>query len=302
MSFTNYLLSKGFSTSTAQGYNNDVNRFKEWLKKENMRVDMVVYADVIHYVHYLKAKAKKQSRSVRIHSVKHYFDYLISVNEVTENPASSIVLKGGKRRTLHNILSKQELENIYHSFELKTKEDKNNLSRYTPSVLTFERNKIIVGLMIYQGLSSVDLGNLGLKDLKLREGKVFIPASRRSNQRELTLEAVQIMDLMEYTLKTREQIRKEQHKESDKLIISTGSGEKINNTLSSLVKKLRIQNKNIVSLKQIRASVITHWLKQYNLREVQYMAGHRYVSSTEAYFINDLEGLSEDITKFHPLG
>ena len=32
------------------------------------------------------------------------------------------------------------------------------------------------------------------------------------------------------------------------------------------------------------------------------MAGHRYVSSTEAYKINDLEGLQEDIGKFHPLG
>jgi integrase/recombinase XerD len=35
---------------------------------------------------------------------------------------------------------------------------------------------------------------------------------------------------------------------------------------------------------------------------VQCLAGHRYVSSTEAYLINDLEDLTEDIAKFHPIG
>jgi len=45
---------------------------------------------------------------------------------------------------------------------------------------------------------------------------------------------------------------------------------------------------------------ITHWLKQYNLREVQYMAGHRYVSSTEAYPVNNMEDLRADIDQFYP--
>ncbi|TRX50917.1 integrase [Fulvivirga sp. M361] len=55
-------------------------------------------------------------------------------------------------------------------------------------------------------------------------------------------------------------------------------------------------------MKHIRASVITHWLKQYNLREVQYMAGHRKVMSTESYQRNDTEGLQLDVDQFHPLG
>ena len=32
------------------------------------------------------------------------------------------------------------------------------------------------------------------------------------------------------------------------------------------------------------------------------MAGHKYVSSTESYQQNDLEGLQEEIGKYHPLG
>ncbi|HTE29663.1 MAG TPA: hypothetical protein VK666_04765 [Chryseolinea sp.] len=40
----------------------------------------------------------------------------------------------------------------------------------------------------------------------------------------------------------------------------------------------------------------------YNLRKVQYLAGHRYISSTEAYQQSEMEGRAEEVNKFHPLG
>jgi site-specific recombinase XerD len=57
-----------------------------------------------------------------------------------------------------------------------------------------------------------------------------------------------------------------------------------------------------VNAQQIRASVITKWLRIHNLREVQYLAGHRFISSTESFMENDMEGLKEEINQFHPLG
>lgn len=44
-----------------------------------------------------------------------------------------------------------------------------------------------------------------------------------------------------------------------------------------------------------------HWLKTHNLRQVQYMAGHIYVSSTERYKINSLDNLKSKLEKLHPL-
>lgn len=52
---------------------------------------------------------------------------------------------------------------------------------------------------------------------------------------------------------------------------------------------------------QIRSNVITHWLKSYNLRQVQYMAGHKHVSSTEHYQLNNLDNLQSKLEKYHPL-
>jgi integrase/recombinase XerD len=72
--------------------------------------------------------------------------------------------------------------------------------------------------------------------------------------------------------------------------------------MQKLVKSIQEKNKKIKDIKHIRTSVITNWLKIHNLRKVQYMAGHRYVSSTEAYQINNIEELQDDIKKYHPIG
>ncbi|HAV54320.1 MAG TPA: integrase [Aequorivita sp.] len=64
---------------------------------------------------------------------------------------------------------------------------------------------------------------------------------------------------------------------------------------------MRALNLRVKDSKQIRASVITHWLKHYNIRKVQYMAGHRYISSTERYVQDNLEDLHEMIENLHPI-
>ena len=178
----------------------------------------------------------------------------------------------------------------------------NDFKNIESDSLAKKRNEVIVSLLVYQGLNSTELGRLTTADLKLREGKVFINGTRRSNERTLKMESHQILDFMEYQLKTRADILQETGKETDLLFTSFGSSTKFNNIISKLLPQLKKLNKKVKSVHQIRTSVIVHWLKLYNLREVQYMAGHRYVSSTEAYLINDLEDLQDDIEKYHPIG
>ena len=66
--------------------------------------------------------------------------------------------------------------------------------------------------------------------------------------------------------------------------------------------KLGRKYPGIVNVRQLRASVIVKWLKLYNLRKVQYLAGHRYISATESYQQSEMEGLTEEVNKYHPLG
>ena len=288
--FIQYLLQKGYSIKSSERYLKDIELFKKWLHKENLVEEAINYNDITHYIQSKKGKVKQITIATVLASLKQYYNYLQELGFVAENPTLRIQIKGIKRKILYPILSKQQLEKIYFDY-------KNTLS----NSLSKRRNEIIVSLLVYQGLNTSEIQRLTTKDIKLRDGKIFIKGGRRSNERTLRLESHQILDLMEYTLQVRQAILVASKKETDLLFVSQGSSLKLQDVLQKLMQHLHKQNKEVKSLKQLRTSVITHWLKTYNLRQTQYMAGHRYVSSTEAYLINDLEDLQEDINKYHPI-
>ena len=132
----------------------------------------------------------------------------------------------------------------------------------------------------------------------------------KSNGRILKLEAHQIMEFYQYIHEIRKAILETKPKRdyqskvgTDKLFIGDGgSTDHFSNYITQLMIQARKLNPNLINAKQIRASVITKWLRMYNLREVQYLAGHRYISSTESYLENEMEGLIEEVQQFHPLG
>jgi integrase/recombinase XerD len=297
--FRKYLQQRGHSNQSVSSHFRNLSYFLNWCEDENIEADLASYNEVISYINHLRNKGVKQ-RTIQVYtgSLKHYFKWLIKEEIRDNNPLENLKIQGVKRKHLYHILEKQDLERLYNNFTQPLPQS----GKFSPILPAWKRNKVILGLIVYQGLTSRELGMLNVKDVKLREGKIYIPGSRRSNERELNLESHQVIDIMEYILKEREELLKINASAKEKLFISTGRSSRFNNIIAGLMKKLKEQDKQVSSLKQIRASVITHWLKNYNLRQVQYMAGHRYVSSTEAFLINDLEGLQEEIDKFHPIG
>jgi integrase/recombinase XerD len=115
----------------------------------------------------------------------------------------------------------------------------------------------------------------------------------------LTLEPYQVYELMDYVQTVRKAFT-EVHGSSDRLFLQWGKGDNFYNITAQLLTHLRRINPSVRNLDQIRASVINHWVKVYDLRKAQYLAGHRYVSSTEAYKQQLIDQLQEDVKKFHP--
>ena len=71
--------------------------------------------------------------------------------------------------------------------------------------------------------------------------------------------------------------------------------------ISRIIGEAKRLNPLVESSGQIRSSVIMNWIRQYNLRQVQYMAGHRSIGSTERYKKEDLQDLTGQLAKYHPL-
>jgi site-specific recombinase XerD len=72
--------------------------------------------------------------------------------------------------------------------------------------------------------------------------------------------------------------------------------------MQGMIRQLRRLNPRVINAAQLRSSVIAHWLKGSNLRQVQYMAGHKYVSSTQRYQLTTLDDLKSELQKHHPMG
>lgn len=300
--FADYLFQKGYSSTTVRSFTRELHRFMQWMERDNTEIENIGYNDITAYLQSF-GSVSQQTKRCYLRGVKHYFDYLIAQEQRSDNPAAFIQLKGIKRRTLYDVLNRQELDNLYHQYKLPDEQSKEkNQNWFKSKMLAQQRNKVIVGCMLYQGLDAKDIHRLQVSDVKLKEGLLHIPGSRKSEARELKLEALQIMELMEYMLHTRKALLAFTGKTTEQLFISVGTSEGVGNMMSRLIKRLHQINPKVSSIKQIKTSVIVHWLKLYNLRQVQYMAGHRYISSTENYLVNEMDSMIEDIAKYHPIG
>ncbi len=291
--YKSYLQKENYSPSTVENYTKSIEIFLKWCKRNDTTPETIDYKTILKYIKYLQRK-KNSKKTVKhqLGIVKSYFKYLLSKNYRSDNPVENIHIKGVKRTINYNLLEADELEDLYYSFETENIKDPYHR-------LTAKRNKAITGLMVYQGLNTTELIQLEIENLELYKGKIYIKSGRRSNARMLELKSWQVIELLEYTKEIREEIKQRKNVQSERLFIPNNA--RLGNTVLHIIKKLKKTNHKVTNINQIRASVITNWLGQYNLRKVQYLAGHRYISSTERYLQDDLENLHEIVNNFHPI-
>lgn len=275
MDFKDYLTEQGYSKTTIRSHTKSIEPFLKWCKRNKETPELIDYKTFLKYIKYLQRKVKtsKRTQKHQIGITKIYFKYLLSENHRADNPIEDLNLKGVKRSFNHNLLDADELEDLYYSFETDNYQE--DYHKYTN-----KRAKIIIGLLVYQGLNTTDLSHLKTEHLQLSKGKIYIPSTRRSNARTLELKPWQIMEFMAYINEARPIIQ-DKIKTYDEQLFPINA--RFNSIVYHIFKKLKKYNQKVENAKQIRASVITNWLGQYNLRKVQYLAGHRYISSTERY-------------------
>jgi integrase/recombinase XerD len=284
MNFETYLQNKRYSPGTIRSYELHEQSFAEWMASQELTGEQVSYNDVIAFMRDMQ-QAGKSKKTVRdmLNVLRHYFAYLITEGKRQDNPAAGLYIRGIIRKLPANLLTMEELEALYGQYQLQLHVDR--------------EKKLMLGLLIYQGLQTEEISRLEAAHIHLREGKLFIKGGRKSNERWLSLQAHQVLELQEYMQANR-------FKEGVFLSrTSRVNASKINisNRIRHMTGQLRQLNEKIINVNQIRNSVITHWLSLYNLRQVQYMTGHRYVSSTARYQVSNMGDLQSELQKHHPM-
>jgi integrase/recombinase XerD len=284
MTFEEHLKEEGFKPETVYQHCKYASYFLAWTAEESLSLNQITYTEILDFADHLKKDSKGINLINRVMlAVRYYFTYLQHEGQLNYNPAAGISLKGAIRTVPRDLLDKTELEDLYESYLIKDERT--------------HRNKVILGLLVYQALTREELETIRPEHLKLREGKIQVPQTGKQNGRILNLQPHQILDLQEYMLLVRPKLQSR----SARLFTGRNDLEELKNTLLHLNHALRRINSKVKHAVQIRQSVITEWLKEKDLRTVQYMAGHRYVSSTERYRESNLEDLKEALSKHHPL-
>lgn len=284
-SFEEYRNKNGYSAKSIRVQNSHVNRLKNWCINQNINLEEISYNQALQFIDSERQRGILNQSIIReINSIRIYFDYLLESEKVKQNIFRRVKIRNSGKKVIPETLTPEQLETIYQRFL--------NLPQWEHRTKTakelHKRNIVLLGLLVYQGLTSGETAKLETTHINLAEGKIYIPSTRKSNARTLKLQANQILPIKTYI---------EEFNPKPYLFSSKKQSDMICNIVSQ-AKKL---SPEIIDSRQIRASVIMNWLKQYNIRQVQYMAGHKSIRSTEQYRSQDLSDLTKQLELFHPL-
>ena len=278
--FRDYLHGQRLSAATCATYEKYLSIFTGWLEAEGLHGSTFVYTDIVDFMQKLKLQGRSDA-SVRYHLsvLRHYGNYLIQTAQRNDNPATGLYVRGLIRRLPTNLLSMEDMEQLVQQYSIQLNVD--------------DARKLMFSLLVYQGLTVGELTRLESRDIRLQEGKIYIRCTSHSNERLLNLHGSQVPRLQAYL--------KQNKFRSDPLLIAQDKGMNIHNRIRYMFKQLKMLNERVINAGQIRSSVITYWLSCHSIRQVQYMAGHKYVSSTERYQLTHLEDLQSEVNRHHPM-
>lgn len=279
-----YLKSKRHKESTIHSHINNLKLFIVWAKDKHIGIDQLSYQEILEYVRHLKEReVTTPTLNGYLLSIRKYYEHLKEEGTIEVNPAKKIHIRGAVKKIIFNPLSFAELENLFIEYSMRAEHiDK----RFRAAHL---RKVVVLGLLVYQGLHSGEIAKLETGHINLQKGSIYIPSGTRSNSRILAMDGKQFISLHRYLTTKKFQGTK----------LFEGN---IRGLVDGLMQEVKGLNPVVKNAGHIRSSVILHWTKIHNKRQVQYMIGHRYISSIEKYQVQDLDSLTDALSKHHPFG
>lgn len=280
-----YLKGKLAKTS-ADNYLFTINHFL----KMNPKAKRYKYVDLVNWLAQTTKRYPNIQTSIRILSaIKKYYDYLVWTGQRNDNPCQTLTIKKGGD---HQI----QFQNLFTSSELEMLLKREN--RYADLL---DRNKVLISLMIYQGLTSEEVMRMDVDDVDLDAGKITLKQPRKQSERELELKPNQIRVLDRYINETRVDMAK--GKTSKLILNKLGKPISVSGINSVFDQLALLFPDRKLNPRSVRMSVISNWIneKKIPLEIVQEWAGHKWPSSTEKYRRPDSNEQRKLINQFFPI-
>lgn len=168
------------------------------------------------------------------------------------------------------------------------------------------RNRVIVSMLVYQGLSGKEISALRPDHVDMDEGTLYIEKTPYTNGRKLFLKPDQYGIFHDYFGNGRIRLMKNYPDDFSKslFIVSTRGTGDLTDLIFRMLRKYRfLFPGKALTAENIRRSLIYNLLNvdKYPVDEVQYFAGHKWPSTTAAY-VNHID-LSDRafVNAIHPM-
>ncbi len=269
--YKKHLEKEGYSASTAEKSMIYARKYIKWLEEHNLKIEDTEYRDLLNYIGYLQTQNfKKTYINQQITCLGYYYNYLN-----LPNITYKVRILGAEERS-KLLLSEKELDEIYNNYESSNIEE-----------------KLMLGLIIYQGITREETLKLTIKSINPEKGQIEIPGTNYRNERILNLESHQVIPFYNHI-----EMKKSQKEEI--LFTKCKTHWVLSKFLTLIHKNLNKQNEKL-NLKQLRQSRYTIYIKNHGLRIGQHMSGFKSIKTAERYRKKDITDLKAAILKYHPL-
>lgn len=283
--FLKYLeIERNYSKNTIIGYQNDLNIFIKYLKKNNINYIKITYKEIRKYLSFLfEMKYSNKSVSRNISTLRSLYRYLNENNIIDNNPM--LLISNPKlEKKLPNFLYYDELEILLNIPDKTT--------------ILGLRDAFILELLYSTGIRVSELVNIKMKDINFNDKKILILG--KGSKERYVLYGNTLNNLLELYLSNS---RNSLNKNSEYLILNK-NGEKISDRAIRLIINKIINKGQLdyhVSPHTLRHTFATHMLEGgADLKSVQELLGHSSLSTTQVYTHITNERLRNVYLKTHP--
>ncbi|MDP9229723.1 MAG: site-specific tyrosine recombinase XerD [Bacteroidota bacterium] len=288
--FKAYLqLEKSLSDNSVQAYLRDIEKLTQFLQLNNSLKTpaQLELKDLQQFIRSIAELGMTQTSQARIISgIKSFYKYCLIENISSTDPTA--LLEPPKlKRTLPDVLSFDEIENIISQIDLSTPEG--------------GRNKAIFETLYSCGLRVTELVNLKISQLYLDVGFIRV-IGKGDKERLVPIGRSAIKYINIYKNKIRVHIAVKAGNED--IVFLNRRGTKLSRVMIFLILKELVKKAGItknISPHTFRHSFATHLVEGgADLRAVQEMLGHESITTTEIYTHLDREFLRKTLEEYHP--
>jgi integrase/recombinase XerD len=288
--FKSYLqLERSLSTASIDAYLHDVKLLHVFAQEKLQQVPVTELQlehlqRFVQSIHEGELAAATQARIVS--GVKAFFKYLMLEKIIAVDP--TLLLEAPKlKRSLPDVLSLQEIEQLFASIDLSNNEG--------------QRNRAILETMYSSGLRVSEVINLAINNLFLDVG--FIRVIGKGNKERLVPigdEASKYITLYLQHIRHKHSVQKGH----EHILFLNRRGAKLSRVMIFYIIKQAAERAGItknIHPHTLRHSFATHLVEGgADLRAVQEMMGHESITTTEIYTHLDRKFLRETLEKYHP--